>query len=246
MKKNIFLLSLVIIIVVVAFGIWLDLRLKQQSTEQPGQGSEVVQNPPVENNEIPASPEKPADGLNFDQTVSDGTITISIPSSEFGLAVKKDQILVHSYIPPCDENFNYCLYYDGSAYKGTNFESAGLRIQKRDDLKTQSACLTTQPAGYNGLTPKTESIDSYATSVFSPLGDAGAGHYSSGSLYRLFYDNKCYEFQTRIGESQFANYPAGSIKEFTSADQSAVKLKLQEILNAITLPDGVKIRFPDN
>jgi hypothetical protein len=244
MKKIIFLISLIVIIAVAAFGIWLDLRLKPQSVEQPGQQNEAAQNPAAANNGIPANNESPATGMNFDQTVSDGTITISIPSSEFGLAAKKDQILVHSYIPPCDENFNYCLYYNGSAYTGTNFESAGLRIQKRDDLKTQPACLTTQLAGYNGLVPKTGSADSYATSVFSPLGDAGAGHYSSGSLYRLFYDNKCYEFQTRIGESQFANYPAGSIKEFTKTDQSAIQAKLQEILNNITLPDGTKIEFP--
>jgi hypothetical protein len=235
MKKIILFISLIIIIVVVAFGIWLDLRLKQRSVEQPG--LEVGNNENFSN-------ENPVDGLNFDQTVSDGAITISVPSSEFGLATNKDQILVHPYIPPCDENFDYCLYYNGSAYTGTNFESAGLRIQKRDDLKSQSACLAVQPAGYSGLTPKTESFDSYATSVFSPLGDAGAGHYSSGELYRLFYDNKCYEFQTRIGESQFANYPEGSIKEFTKTSQSAMRLKLREILDAISLSDGTKIKFP--
>jgi len=51
-------------------------------------------------------------GLVFDQTVSDGVIKISIPSSEFGLAVTPEQIMVTSYIPPCDENFDYRLYYN--------------------------------------------------------------------------------------------------------------------------------------
>jgi len=182
-------------------------------------------------------------GLFFDQTVSDGTVKISIPSAEFGLAVTKEQILVLSYIPPCDENFDYCLYYIGSAYEGTNFESAGIRIQKREDLIDETACLETQPNGYNNLVPETYFEDDYSIGVFSPLNDAAAGHYSEGSLYRLFYDNACYEFQTRIGQSQFANYPEGSIKEFTLEDKSALELELQQVLNAITLPDGTNNLF---
>src|SRR5258708_11997428 len=54
----------------------------------------------------------------------------------------------------------------------------------------------------------------YTTSVFSPIGDAAAGHYASGALYRLYLQDSstCYEFETRLGQTQFANYPAGDRK----------------------------------
>ena len=149
-----------------------------------------------------------------------------------------------SYIPPCDPSFNYCLYYNGLAYKDTNFESAGLRVQKRTDLKTQSACVSTMPSGFTGIKVVTANGPDYATSMFSPLSDAGAGHYALGAEYRLWYSNSCYEFETRIGQTQFANYPAGTIEQFTSANQTDVTAQLQAMLNAVTLNNGEHVSFP--
>src|SRR5437764_619548 len=79
----------------------------------------------------------PQPSLNLDQSISDGTILLNYPSTDFGLAVNPEQILATSYIPPCNPEFNYCLYYNGAEYKGTNFESAGLRIQKRTDMTSE-------------------------------------------------------------------------------------------------------------
>ncbi|WP_371067884.1 hypothetical protein, partial [Salmonella enterica] len=121
-----------------------------------------------------------------------------------------------SYIPPCIDGFEYCLYYNGQDYVGTNLESVGLSILKRNDLKNITTCLNTAPQGYN---MKSTSI-STSSSVFSPLGDAAAGHYSSGESYRLYKNNMCYEFQTRIGLTRYENYPEGSIKKFSDADES--------------------------
>jgi len=176
-------------------------------------------------------------------TMSDGTITFTVPS-DFGLATNQTQILARSYIPPCDADFNYCLYYDGAAYTGTNFDSAGIRIDKRTDLTTQSTCLTTAPDGYTNFTPTSTTPGDYSISEFTPLGDAGAGHYSTGTLYRLFYNGACYEFETRIGQSQFANYPSGTIQQFTAADQASLQTEIQNILSGITLPSGETISFP--
>jgi hypothetical protein len=228
MKKIIFIIVIIVIIAGVGNAVWFLSKQKQPEPQNQPENT-----PPSSND------------LVFDQSVSDGIIKISIPSSEFGLAVTNEQILVKSYIPPCDENFDYCLYYIGSAYEGTNFESAGIRVQKREDLDNQDSCLTTQPSGYSNLVPAMNLKDDYSISVFSPLGDAGAGHYATGSLYRLFYNDNCYEFETRTGQTQFANYPEGSIKEFTSADQSALESELQEVLDAISLPDGTKDLFSD-
>lgn len=180
------------------------------------------------------------------KSISDGNISITY-NNNFGLATNKDQILVKSYIPACDENFNYCFYYNADTYKGTNFESAGLRVKKRTDLNS-STCLTTPPDGFDP-TMKPDSTNAnniYAMSTFSNVGQGAAGHYSSGALYRLYIkDSKlCYEFETRIGETQFANYPAGTIKQFTDNDRSQVKIQLTNILEGITLKGGQTLQLP--
>lgn len=181
------------------------------------------------------------------QTTSDGTITFATPR-DFGLATTPQQVVVKSYIPPCEEEFNYCLYYNADTYKGTNFESAGLSITKLSGLTTTQTCMTTPPQGYDtSIKPTaTSSTSDYSTSVFENIGDAGAGHYASGTLYRLFIqqNSSCYEFLLRIGETQFANYPAGTIKEFTDADRQSLNQALTNLLQSITFANGEQIRFP--
>ena len=174
------------------------------------------------------------------ESISDGTTTLSYASQAFGLAVTPEQIIPRSYIPPCDTDFNYCFYYIGTEYQGTNFESAGLRVKRRADLTTQSQCLQTLPEGYTGISPSVSGGTDFSTSVFTPLGDAGAGHYAKGTLYRLLYKGSCYEFETRIGASQYANYPRGTIKEFMPADERALEAKLLQLLKDVTLPGGAK------
>ena len=179
------------------------------------------------------------------QSVSDGTITLIYPTADFGLATSSQQITTHSYIPPCDADFNYCLYYMGAAYQGTNFDSAGIRVEKRTDLTTQTACLTTPPTGFANFAPTSTTTGDYSMSEFTPVGNAGAGHYSTGTLYRLEYNGACYEFETRIGQSQFANYSSGTIQQFTDADEASLQAEIVGILNSITLSSGETITFPN-
>lgn len=182
----------------------------------------------------------------FDRTLSDGAITVAFPSKDFGLATTAAEVLARAYIPPCDPDFDYCLYYTGTAYAGTNFESAGLRIKKRTDLTRSEACLAAPPAGYTSMRPAAAtSTAAYASSVFSPVGGAAAGHYANGALYRLYVkaSSQCFEFETRIGETQFANYPAGAIKEFTAADRAAVAAELARMLDAVSV-NGTAHLFP--
>lgn len=180
------------------------------------------------------------------QSISDQNITMYYDET-FGLAVKPEQILVKSYIPPCDENFDYCFYYNKDVYEGTNFESAGIRIKKRDDLDS-SKCLSEPPLGFaESMQPDATRVNSaYSTSLFSDVGGAAAGHYSSGSLYRLYIKEGalCYEFETRIGESQFANYPEGSIKQFTDQDRDDVKRLLVNFLANISLGANQRFQLP--
>ena len=182
-----------------------------------------------------------------DQSVSDGTITMPYSSSDFGLAVNKTQILVTSYIPPCDDTFNYCFYYNGTDYQGTNFDSAGLRVGKRADLSTERTCLQTPPAGFDAsMTPTaTSSADVYSMSKFDQVGQGAAGHISNDTLYRLYYrsTSTCYEFETRVAQSQFGNYPAGTIQQFTMADQSEMQSELMNMLSHFTI-GGQPLRLP--
>lgn len=222
-KKSITILAVaVVIIALIAFFVY----------QYKPSGS--AQNPPATN-----TTNQPIPSFVFDQSVSDGTVTFLYPSSEFGLATTPSQILATSYIPPCDQGFNYCLYYKGADYQGTNFESAGIRMQKRADLTTEQLCLNTPPEGYSASTLPTSqtSAGSHSASVFANVGDAAAGHFASGSLYRLFVksNSACYEFAPRIGQTQFQNYPAGAIKEFTSQDAKTLQAKLDEILSRVTL-----------
>lgn len=175
-------------------------------------------------------------------SVSDGTIAFSYDAAEFGLATTPEQILASSYIPPCEPGFAYCLYYDGMAYEGSNFDGAGLGITRRADLST--TCLTAAPDGYAGLTPKTQMGSGYATSLFDGLGDAGAGHYAKDQVYRLQANNACYELRTRIAATQYANEEPGTVREFTAADEAILAAKLRGHLGRITLAGGQALVFP--
>jgi hypothetical protein len=166
-------------------------------------------------------------------SLSDGTIAFDQPE-DFGLAVTNDQILVTSTIPPCTEEFSYCLYYDGASYGNTNFSSAGVSLRQRADLTTEASCLATQPAGYTGLESSTSTGTGYAMSLFAPLDDAAAGSYSTGEDYRLFASSTCYQFITRVGETQFANAATGTV-EFTEAERNSLLDTLRNIVGNIRL-----------
>jgi hypothetical protein len=117
-------------------------------------------------------------------------------------------------------------------------------VEQRTDLTTQAACLTTPPTGFANFTPTSTTTGDYSVSEFTPVGNAGAGHYSAGTLYRLEYNGACYEFETRIGQSQFANYPSGTIQQFTDADQASLRAEIIGILDGITLSSGETVGFP--
>lgn len=235
MKKGIVIAIIVIVIVgLAAWWVYQTNSGYQATTQSPGATS------------TPA-----AVGPTFDQNISDGDVALSFPSADFGLATNQQQLSsVHSYIPPCDEGFEYCLYYiNTSTYAGTNFETAGLRIEKRPDLDTESLCLNTPPAGFDpSIQPSaTSSADTYSTSVFDNVGGAAAGHTAADTLYRVYdkTDGSCYEFDARVGQSEFGNYPSGTIQQFTSADETALQSELGQIVETLTLASsGEPIIFP--
>lgn len=181
-----------------------------------------------------------------DNLHSDGTLTFKTPN-DFGLAISDEQILIDAAIPPCGSDFLYCLYYIDKVYSETNFESAGVGIMKRDDLNTEQQCLSTSPEGYSETIPVgTLTEESYSISVFAPLGNAGAGHYTNSEIYRLFTNDFCYQFELRVGESQLSNYPEESVTEFTNSNRISIMDKLRNIVSEIVLTQNdSSIRLPD-
>lgn len=175
--------------------------------------------------------------LTNKDTTSNGVISFE-KSEDFGLALNTEQITVTSYIPPCDDNLDYCLYYSGKEFVNTNFGSAGIRIKNRKDISEVNKCLMTPPTGYEVFKPtRTATTTAYSLSVFN-IGDAGAGHYANGELYRLAYKGTCHEFETRISATQFANYPEGTKEEFKD---TVLKAKIKSILNGIELVGGEEL-----
>ncbi len=135
------------------------------------------------------------------------------------------------------------------------------------DLMNATSCLTTSPYGDASIMVPdlTGSTDMYSWSEFSKIDDAAAGHYANGSLYRLYVGSKsasttavfsgsesaaanvvkpkCYELATRIGQTQYANYPAGAKREFTARDQSDLQASLKEVIDNVSLISGNKNLF---
>jgi hypothetical protein len=170
-----------------------------------------------------------------------GGLTFSY-ADPYALAATPEEVQAQAVIPACDQGFQYCIYRTGTQYAGTNFESAGISINERADLSSQATCITTQPEGYTGLKPTTKSQNGFVTGVFA-VGGAAAGSSESGAVYRAWDGKTCHELRTRVAESQFANYPAGSKVEFTSADRQQVFVELQSILNEMTI-NGTSVGFP--
>ena len=176
---------------------------------------------------------------NLDTTLvlADGEVLISYPPG-FGLAVTQEQLLHDAQIPPCDEGFDYCIYVEPEEFEGTNFSSAGLGIQARTDLTNEADCMLTQPDGYLDLVPIVAGASDFATTLYHGIDQGAAGHYSTGSLGRLYYDSACYQFETRVAQAQFANYPTGTIEEFDAADQARTSDRLMAVMARVALPDG--------
>lgn len=163
--------------------------------------------------------------------VSAGGVYSFQQPKDFGLATKKEQILVSSYIPVCKSNFDYCLYYTGGKYEDTNFGAAGIGFYGLENMNKED-CFSVKK--YNGpkMNQHTEMINGTKFTVFSS-GGAALGHYANEVIYRTFKNGKCYTFIARISHSQYENYEEGSIEKFTSTMKKNIQDKLKEIIYTI-------------
>ncbi len=243
-KKALIPIIIVAVLILAGTGFYY-LSVKNRMSVPPNLSSGVTSTPPP--TIVTSTMTAVSTSTSSGKSLSFNGVTIYYPQSQFGLAANQQQLPVRSYIPQCDQGFNYCIYYNASTYKGTNFESAGISIKNvTASLPTSEACMTANPDGYAGASSTVPMTTSpyYSLSVFANLGNAAAGHYATDNIYRLYYGGRCYEFDARIGESQYANYPAGSIGLFTRNNYDTLQSELNNIIGSITLSQGGKISIP--
>ena len=179
---------------------------------------------------------------------------------DFSLQTDYTKVKILGYLPVCDATMAACAYYTGDAYKGTNFENAGVSINILKILDSQAKC-------YNFTVSTNEAQTTAGTITINGIafnsatgGDAGAGHSMKTQVYRNFHNGQCYEIAQRIGITNIGNYTPGTIKEF---DQSALWQRLQGIVSSfvfssttqaqssatfgktISLKKGEIVKFPD-
>lgn len=170
-------------------------------------------------------------------TLRGGDVSLSYPD-DFGMAVNQDQLLVSSTIPVCSSGFDYCIYLNSGEYDGTNFEGAGLGIVIRGDLDYEAACALEQPEGFSELEPVVEGGVDHVTSVFDEVGEGAAGHFTNGAVYRLYFADTCYEFESRVAQAQFSNFEPGAVERFGDEALDDVLTSLTDIVESVELPDG--------
>ncbi len=153
-----------------------------------------------------------------------GNITFSYAESAYGLVDSNDSVATHPANLPCDAGFGFCLYR-----LDTSKGNAGVAITARQDLQTESACISTPPAG-SSATAKTNEESDYSTSVFSA--DANA------SVYRLWDGSLCHEFVTRIE-------PESNVAAVAAAQIAEASTDINSMLASVTIASsGTEIVFP--
>jgi hypothetical protein len=188
------------------------------------QNNQPQQNQPSQNQQATSTPDETANWNSYTSPAKYG-FSIKYPS-DFGFNTDYNQIKPLGYIPVCNETMVACVYYTGDAYKGTNFEDAGVSISIDKTLNTEAKC-------YNFKVATNEAQNQVADVTINGFvfksatgGDAGAGHFMKTQEYRNFRNGQCYEIAQRVGSTNIDNYPVGTVKEF---DQNQVWQKLQGI-----------------
>ncbi len=184
---------------------------KQQSNQD--NSNQGTTNPPAVNTYV--SPDKYGFSIKY--------------SDEFGFSTDLNQVAGLSYIPVCDQNMVACLFLNKDTYKGTNFDGAGVSINIDPSLDTQAKCYNFKVSTSEAQTEVSD-VAINGTTFKSAVGGGGAaGHYDKLQVYRNFHNNMCYEIAEDMVSTQLANYPEGTVKQFS---EDEVWQKLQTAVNS--------------
>lgn len=132
-----------------------------------------------------------------------------------------------TYIPLCDKDETVtCFSLSKEAYKNTNFEGAVLAVNVINGQTQKKACEIIE--GY----PKSEQVTIGGIQFEyykDAAGGAGAGHWSKGHLYRIFYNGICFELQPKVTGRSGQDYDLG--REFKEFNSKEVWNKLEQVLS---------------
>ena len=149
------------------------------------------------------------------------------------LITNSEEMKATGYFPTCNNETGFaCMYFASSTYPHSNFSSSGISFNTIKTAKSESECIAIGP--YERERTADTDINGVVFATFN-AGDAAMSHQSSGTDFRTFHNNTCYEITTRINTSTYEVYPEGSIVKFTEEDMLTLSIKLLTIIKSVTL-----------
>lgn len=144
---------------------------------------------------------------------------------------ERDTPSCRGYVPPCDLREEtavviVCLKYDGTDYHGYNFRGATLSVGILPNAKDKADCLSL-PGEKTGA----EKINGLLF-VSSEDTDHAAGTYVDHYIYRTF-SRHCYAADLDIAIVDYGNLDPGTVRKFTSSDETKVLGKLKQVLKTL-------------
>ena len=170
-----------------------------------------------------------------------GTLSYKNTTNGLSFVYPKDSVLITNseemkatgYFPTCNNETGFaCIYFASSTYPHSNFSSSGISFNAIKTAKNESECMAVNP--YERERVADTDINGIIFATFN-AGDAAMSHQSSGTDFRTFHNNTCYEITTRINSSTYEVYPEGSIVKFTEEDMLTLSIKLLTIIKSVTL-----------
>ncbi|MCX6781002.1 MAG: hypothetical protein NT003_02710 [Candidatus Magasanikbacteria bacterium] len=161
--------------------------------------------------------------------------SVYFPSGVLPLDATK-QFPTIGYLPVCGnaKTTLACFVIPGNTFPNTNFGEASASVGIRTDKTDATNCEMREDSNGEFATNETTKIAGIEFKKFA-TSDAGAGHRSSGFVYRGFINNKCYELSTRVNTTAFENYEPGMIQKFTDQNEKDVRATLEKIISTFTL-----------
>lgn len=149
--------------------------------------------------------------------------SVQYPKNDFGLYTDYNKVKSLSYIPVCNDSMLGCLVYSKDKQPNTNFEGAGVSLD-RLGLGTEASCLMVQ----QGETRQADLVINGVNFAVYKGSGAATGHFEEYINYRTFKNNDCIGITLRVTSTNIGNYEPGTVKEFNSNE---VWNKLKQVLS---------------
>lgn len=178
------------------------------------------------------SPEVPeetlAPGWNRAE-LSDMGILFAYPSrAELYTKERREEVRGLTYIPVCDpDTMSGCVVYGKDAFPGSTFSGSAVSFAVLPINETECYSVDNAP-----LSSGEKVFDTVAFRRYE-VGDAAAGHYLKGNIYRGWKDVRCLEMKSTMTMTNIGVYEPGTIKEFTEAEQAVLFAEMESVLDTI-------------